>query len=327
MINPNDITVDVEEQREWLLAYKQTINPKTGNPWSWSELERASGISSGTISLFAGAKYGGKDENVALRIFKFRQLLQSQAERGAGIPDEPGFLLTPTAMRLRSLLVMAQRGRITMGCTGPGTSKTFVIQDYKETVANVWVATMQPVTHKLRPMVKAVLMAIGNSAVGNSSWMSDQVQMLVAKKNGVIVIDEANHLDLECLEQLRAWHDATGVGIALFGNEELWAMIRGGKRHHAFARLNSRISMSHLQDLPLREDLEMYLDAWGIEDAGMRKLLVDTGLTPGAGGLREVRQIIENASMLAVDDHQPLSLGHLREAQSTRATRAMRVAI
>lgn len=326
MNNPDETPIDVVEMRQWLADQKASTNPKTGKLWSWSELAKGSGIPSGTLSLFVTSKYEGRNDNVAKNIFKYRQLLASQAERGEGIPAEPGFISTPTATRIRALMIMAHRGRITMGCTGPGTGKTMEMREYQASISNVWVATMEPVTHKLTPMVRSVLRAVGGSASGSTAWMSEQVKSLVTGRSGLLVIDEANNLDLESLEQLRSWHDATGVGLCLLGNEELWQLIRGGKKHHAFARLNSRISASHLQDLPMEDDIKLYLDAWQILDPAMCRLLTAIGLTPGAGGLREIRQIIESASMFAADDGHALSLGHLREAQSTRATRFIRVA-
>jgi hypothetical protein len=84
--------------------------------------------------------------------------------------------------------------------------------------------------------------------------------------------------------------------------------------------------MRHVQDMPLVEDIDAYLDAWGIENTEQRQMLRQVGLTPGAGGLREIRQLITNASMPALEDEQPLSYAYLREAMATRATRRLRLA-
>jgi hypothetical protein len=53
----------------------------------------------------------------------------------------------------------------------------------------------------------------------------------------------------------------------------------------------------------------------------MRGLLRRIALTPGAGGLRECRQIVESAGMLALGEGRDLSLADLRDAQSTRVSR------
>lgn len=321
MNNPEEFSVDVEELTAWFHAHRVEKN------LSWAVLGRASDIPKGTLSSFMTGTYNGNSQNVAKRIYKYRQLIESQEQNSHGLPVAPDFIPTPTAMRFQALLVTAQRGRMTLGATGPGTGKTMTVKHYAATVPQVWIATFSPTSAKtLASMIAEVLRAVGGD--NKTAWlrhMSAQVISAVSGRQGILVCDEANHLDLEMMEQLRAWHDDTGVGICLLGNEELLLRIRGGAKSHAYGRLNSRIAMSHLQDLPQQEDIEMFLDAWGLKQAAMRAMLIKIGMTPGAGGLREIKQIIENASVFAQEDERDLTLADLRDAHSTRATRYLRV--
>lgn len=320
MNNPDEFPVDVKEMREWIMSYRELKG------LSWGALARASGIPQGTISPFCSTTYAGNEQNVARKIFKYRQLVESQEERAVGIPEAPEMILTPTAQRLRGLLIMAQRGRVTVAATGPGTSKTMTAEDYQRKVANVWIATMRPTTSSVAGMLAEVLRAVGGDPKqGWNRQMSAQIVAQVAGKGGLIIVDEAGNLCIDGLEELRAIHDATGVGLALFGNEDLIRQIRGGRNRHQLARLNSRIAMSLLQDLPLEADVDDYLDAWQIEVPTMRAMLKKIALSSGAGGLREIRQIIEHAAMFAQDDGRDMSLTDLREAHSTRASRFIRV--
>lgn len=67
--------------------------------------------------------------------------------------------------------------------------------------------------------------------------------------NKVIIIDEAQHLQLRALEEIRAWADPnpitgqSGVGIALIGNTEVYTRMVG-KQEARFAQLFSRIRMN-----------------------------------------------------------------------------------
>src|SRR3546814_3728765 len=132
------------------------------------------------------------------------------------------------------------------------------------------------------------------------------------------------------LELLRSLNDngghPGGPGICLLGNEELHKTIRSGagSARHSFARLNRRISRSHLQDMAFDEDIEAYLDAWGIADREQRSLLLRVGRTAGTGGLGELKQIISNASLLAFEDGPALRPGPLRAAMAQRATSFLR---
>lgn len=320
MHNPENITVEIDEQTAWLNEHRAL----TG--WSWTVIASRIGVPKGTLSVFAGGNYKGDCKKIADAVYRYRQLLDSQAERAPATREAPRFIETPTAQRIFGLLSYAHRGRITVGGTGPGTGKTQAAREYKARASNVWIATMRPTTGTAAAMIPEVLKAIGGIAGrGFVRQMSAQVVDAVGGRNGLLVIDEANHCDIKALDEIRSWHDATGVGICLLGNEELIATIGGGRRH-AFGRLNSRIAMRHVQDLPLPDDIEAFLDAWEIEDGAMRRMLATIAQTAGAGGLREIGHIIESASLLAFDDDQPLSLTYLRDAQKTRATSYIRTA-
>ncbi|MCU0946786.1 MAG: hypothetical protein MUF47_00830 [Porphyrobacter sp.] len=134
-------------------------------------------------------------------------------------------------------------------------------------------------------------------------------------------IDEANYLTIESIEEIRSWHDDTGVGICLLGNEELLARIETGRHRDQFARLNRRIAMRHTQRVPLPGDVRAFCDAWGITQPDIRHFLDTIARTPDSGGLGECQQLIESGSMLAAADDRGLSLADLREAQMYRATK------
>jgi len=321
MNDPENFPVDVEEMREWANALKAERG------FSWTDYAAEVGIGRSTLNLFCLGQYSGDNEHVARKVFRYKQLIESQVETAAGVPVDPGFFETPTSRRIEGLLRIAQMGRITLGATGPGTGKTMTVRYYQASVSNVWVATMSPTTKSVAAMISEVLRATGGQTK-NNGWtrqLSAQVKDNVVGKRGVIVIDEAGNLDLEAIEEVRSWHDATGVGVCFLGNEELLMRIEGGPKRDAYARLNSRIAQRHIQTLPLDGDIEAFCDAWRITDTASRKMLGQIAMTPGAGGLREMRQLVEGGSMLAeLDGRDRVTLADLREAQATRATRYIR---
>lgn len=321
MNNPDDIAVDTEEMRFWANSYRDSFVPQL----SWSIFAQRSGIAASTIQAFCSNKYLGKNDSVAKRVFRFKQLVETQADRSIGIPNDPGFIETPTSDRVMTLLTIAQMGRMTIGAMGPGTGKTRSAKRYQECNANVWRATMKPSCKTLNTMLAELSSAVGQPLKTQySRGISRQIMDAVRLTGGLIIIDEAQHLDTEALEEIRSLHDETSIGICLLGNEELLMRIEAGHRRDAFARLNSRIAQRHIQNFPTEGDVMAFCDAWQIGDPGMRALLTKTALTPGAGGLRECQMLIEAGSLLAMDEDRPLSLGDLRDAQSTRATRNVR---
>jgi DNA transposition AAA+ family ATPase len=76
----------------------------------------------------------------------------------------------------------------------------------------------------------------------------------------LLIIDEANHLDVPCLETLRHLHDQTGVGMLLAGTRQLTALFTGGgKREMDLEQLSTRvdhwIEVSGCKPLEMRQIL------------------------------------------------------------------------
>lgn len=321
MINVKDFPVDIEEMRLWLNGYREMFDP----PMPWSQLSKESGVPAGTLQPFCAGTYQGRNDNVARKVFLFRQMVESQSMRQASLPTNPGYFDTRTSLRMMDLLEIAHSGRITVVGTGPGTGKTMSIDEYAERASMVWRATMSPSNGTLLSMIKAVLSGLGAEPRRLSTAdASEMVMTRIAGRKGLLVIDEGNWLTLEAIEQLRYWHDITGVGICIFGNEKLVQTIKTGPKRDQLARLLSRIANMHEQRTPLPEDVVAFCDAWGIEHPDIRRYLQNIALTPDSGGLRECKQLVEAATVLAVGEDRGVSISDLRDAQSERATRWIR---
>ncbi|MDZ4308403.1 AAA family ATPase [Allopontixanthobacter sp.] len=318
MINPRNFPVDIEEVRMWAVGYREMREPVL----SWASFSKECGIPAGTLQPFCAGKYQGDNMGIARKIFQFMQAVDSRNKRQDSLPTDPGYFETDTSVRIQTLLQIAHMGRITVAATGPGTGKSITINDYAERAQPCWIATMKPSTSRLIQMVLEVHKALGMEprhlvAAQASRIVIDRVK----GRNGLLIIDEANHLSIEAIEEIRSWHDETGVGICMLGNEELLARIETGRHKDQFSRLNSRIAHKHWQRMPTRNDVYTFCDAWGVVDPGIRKYLEKIALTPDAGGLRECKQLIEAGSMIAATEERGLSVSDLRDAQMTRATR------
>lgn len=145
MNNPDDFPVDEAEQKAWINERRSA----TG--LSWRALANDSGIAQGTLSTWATGTYAGNGQNIAKKVFKFRQMLESQQARAtdvasAGLGDTPGYTDTPSSRRIRGLIITAHSGEMTYAATGPGTGKTMTARDYIGCVGNAFMVTMKPTT-------------------------------------------------------------------------------------------------------------------------------------------------------------------------------------
>lgn len=326
MNNPEDMPIDEEEMRAWL-------NERKATGLSWKSIAEESGIAQGTASTWATGSYQGNGQNIAKKVYRYRQTLETQADRAAtaedaGLSKAPWFVETKTSRYLRGLIITAHAGGVTYAATGPGLGKSRTARHYCASAVNAFMITINESINSPTALLGEILRVLG-SKQGGSPWMRQmyaQVRDQLVNRRSLLIVDEANKCDIAMLELLRALNDNEdlpgGPGICLLGNEELHKTIMSGAGtgRHQFGRLKRRIDRSHLQDMPFDEDIEIYLDAWDIHDGEQRALLKRVGLTAGTGGLGELKQIISNASLLAFEDRQTLSFAHLREAIGQRAT-------
>jgi DNA transposition AAA+ family ATPase len=304
-----DNTQSEIDARSWLNEHKEQSG------LSWTEIARLTDVASSTLSLFAGAKYAGDNDKVAARVLAYRDRLAVQAEIAGDAPLIPDWYETETSRRLTTLLRWAQSGKIVLIVTTPGLGKTKAARRLAERDPNVWLATMAPSTAGVATMAIEVGAAVGlGDLKGSPQQLSRQIRTHIENKNGLLIIDEAQELTDKALNEIRGWHDRTGVGIALLGNEKVVGQL--DTRKSALAQISSRFSIKHVQAQPLEGDMDALLDAWSIQQPDQRAFLSRIGAMPGA--LREMTQTLEVALMAAFGTGQPLSLEHLRSAAKQR---------
>lgn len=318
MNDPTTATIDIAEQRKWL------IDHRTSTQLSWSELAKRIDIPQGTLSQFGSPKgYAGDERRLAEKVYRYRQLLDEQARIEVEAPELPDYFQTPTSDQMTSLLTWAQRGRIVVIATGAGLGKTKTAQQYGACFPNVFISTMSPSTAGVNNMQIEVLEALGErDAVGTPQKLSRRIRDRVKNMSKpLIVIDEAQHLSEKAIEEIRSWHDATGVGIALLGNIKVMQQLEGGTRSAAFAQLYSRVSMRMIRPLPLQADADALAKAWKVDDDSTLGLVRKIVGMPG--GLRGGTMALELAWMIAAADQRPLAKEHLQDAWSQLSARAL----
>lgn len=319
MNDPTDIPVNVNDMIFWIADYRKV----TGK--SWGKLSTLSQIAPSTLQAFGTGKYTGDAMAIAKKVFAFKQKLESQAQRSDTLLAKPDFVETPTASNVLTLLHLAQMGRITIGAMCPGSSKTYAAEYFKKCMGeSVWFITCRETTGRVIDMIRQVMKAMRLRPVGRSKaeW-SAQIIEHIRGTGGLIIVDEANFLLLEAIEEFRSWHDETEVGICFLGNEKLEELFRGA-RGHQYARLMSRTASFWVQDHLSEKDVEMFLDAAKIDDPRSRSLLVKVGTARGGGGLREVQQILESAHIAAIGQDVALEYEHIEAAKKSRVTHVLR---
>lgn len=207
------------------------------------------------------------------------------------------FVETRSAEAICSALAYAKaNGDMVCIFGAPGVGKTESIAHFSSSYDHVWVATMTPAISTVVPALEEIAEACGlREPSGGARRIARAIRSKVAHLPGVLIIDEAQHLKTAALEEIRSLHDATGIGIALVGNEAVYSRITGGGRQSTFAQLFSRLGMRVPLGPPDARDVAAIAAQHGIKERSVLEVLESAGKQPG--GLRIVRKIA--ASMVA----------------------------
>ncbi|MFO6448945.1 AAA family ATPase, partial [Erythrobacter sp. NE805] len=248
----------IEEQIAWLKAHKEGMGASFADIANWT------GIPHGTVSNLLGKGYAGNRKKYADIIATYRHTLTAQSEIAADLPEKPGYFETPTSKAIMHYLHWAQRGRLVLIVTGAGLGKSTTAEQFLKDNIGSYMATMTPSTSGIMPMQQKVLRALGEKhVIGSPAALTEMIiEKLKGPKNPVLLIDEAQHLSIKALDELRSIYDATGAGLVLMGNERVQQSIDGVSRAADFAQLFSRIGLRLVRQRAVTGDAEALAAAW-----------------------------------------------------------------
>lgn len=300
-----EATIDVRALVRTLMEGDKTL--------SQAKIAVAAGISSTTLSQWLSGSYGGDNVAIEAKMLRWAEAAQAARDQAAAMPAAPGYVETHTGSRIIGALRYAQvAGDMTVIYGGAGLGKTESIKRYKTMAPNVWHATMTKASANVVTALEVIVEALGLGASGGANKLHAAVCKRVANTGGLLTIDEAQHLTEAALDQIRAIHDATGIGIALVGNEQVFARMTGGNRAAYLDRLFSRIGKKVRLTKPTQDDVAALLEGWNVRDSKTRNLLTDIASKPGA--LRGMTKVLRLASMYAAAEKRPLGYDDVRAA-------------
>lgn len=253
-----------------------------------TDLSKALGLARGSLTNWLAGKYTRSTPDLDATL---REWLQ---ERPAS--RRVTWVETPSATRITDALAHAQAsGDLVCVYGAPGTGKTCTVAHYQRSYEHAWLATITPASAAVVPALEEIAEAVGiHDVTGGARRLSRAIRSKVSHLDGLIILDEAQHLSLPAIEEIRSIHDATGVGIALVGNELVYARLTGGTRAVHFAQLFSRVGLKLYLRTPSKRDVAALVAHWKVTDPKAVALLERVAKKPGA--LRAVSKILRLAS-------------------------------
>lgn len=280
---------------------------------SQSRVAKESGIKQVTFNLLINGRYNANPKNIVAKLGKWLTSHRAKAESTHAMPPARPWTSTPTSERIMAAIAYAQiAGDITVVYGAAGLGKTATAREYARRMPNVWIVTATTATtNSVSMALESVLLALGvRDLPQGAARMEREAVKRMADSGGLLIIDEAQNLCLAALEEIRSLHDATGVGVALLGNEVIYARMTGGSRAAYLDRLFSRIGKRVKLTRALAEDIANIAAAYAVRDDAALRVLGEIGARPG--GLRSVVKTIRLALMMSGGVR--LDAAHLRAA-------------
>jgi DNA transposition AAA+ family ATPase len=278
-----------------------------------AEISRQSGVGSTALSQWINGRYPGDNDKLESDLARWVDAYHTRRLEARALPQAPAWVETPTGGRVLAALGYAQlAGDIAIVYGGAGLGKTTTIEQYRRSSPNVWIATMSPCTASAVPALEEVAEVLGIEVSGGAAKLQRAIVKRLRGTMGLLIIDEAQHLSVAALDAMRALHDATGLGLALVGNESVYARMTGGNRAAYLDRLFSRIGKRVRLTRSTKGDIDALIDAWNLSVRECRPALHDIASKPG--GLRGMTKVLRLASLFAAGAGRPVNCDDIMAA-------------
>lgn len=274
---------------------------------SQNKLAQVIGQSQTALSQWRRGIYDNGDvtniESKLREYFRTQEAREAVKEQAAPYLPDTGYVPTTISEDVYKGIQFAQlkRGVVVLhGDAGIGKTegaKQFLRDHPHSTI----LLTVTPTSGSLNCVIKLLARALGVAEMRSRMDTMLAIRDKLAGTNKVIVIDEAQHLKLPALEELRTLSDADsttgapGNGVALIGNTEVYSRMMG-RQQAQFAQLFSRIKMNRTYSTRKvkKEDIHALFPRLAEEQRG-KELDFLLSIARGAWGVRGAKIVYENS--------------------------------
>lgn len=210
-----------EERSDWLDVRATVRMLAADEGWSMGETARRADVSPPTFNTWYSGKSRGNIPNTTA---KLRRFLRADEERrtAAATLVEPGFVRTKTAGEVMTALLYAQQlPGIALVTLGPGMGKTTCLREVLRTRPHTYAITASR-SVRTTPAVNREIAArldLGLNPATIRNRIGERLQRNT--KRSLLIVDEAQNLCDEAVDELRHFLDQNSCGIALLGNEDV----------------------------------------------------------------------------------------------------------
>lgn len=195
-----------------------------------------------------------------------------------------------------------------------GLGKTVSLKEYAHLHPEAIYIELKDCDKSVKGVCEKILDAVGKPQSGTDRKLVNVISDYLLSNPRLIIIDEAQHLSVRALENLRAINDVTESGIVLCGNPTVYDRMHGRGQAH-FAQLYSRIGIRRHIIEPTLDDITLIFEKYGLEK---ESILFLHKLALQRGGIRNCVKVLNIALQLIDIQKEPLTIDHLNSAYQLR---------
>ncbi len=279
------------------------------------QVAKECGFSGGALSSYFKGTYKGDNDKLETSL---QSWYDGQTQKTATFVSAPDFVETPTASKIFAdfdFVKMFGKMGVVYGASGVG--KTQAARQYTKANNNVWMITARPSICTINEVLYEMALELGISdAPKRAGKLSRMLKSKLAGTKGLMIIDEADHLPLKVLEELRILQEDSEVGFMLIGNDKVYTQMQGGfNQRHQFARLWSRNAKRQQVQKSSKKDIDAVATAWGLELSDSKLMTALYSIGQGAGSLRALTNYLQLAGLMARGRNEPITLALILSAQ------------
>lgn len=210
------------------------------NNLSQARAARLIGIGESTFSRYLKEDY----PNPSMVEEKIVDLLEKEKlRRETRDLREIGFAMTNVSRTVLNVLDYCRIQR-TIGVIygDAGIGKTRTMQEWAKGRPNVVILTAAPALNSPNSFLKYLGQKLRTIKACDTNELYVEIMERLMGTDMVVIVDEAQHLSIKTLENLRSLQDATGIALILIGNELVYTKMVG-RQQAEFAQLFSRIGI------------------------------------------------------------------------------------
>ncbi|MCT4509913.1 MAG: AAA family ATPase [Tepidibacter sp.] len=191
-----------------------------------------------------------------------------------------------------------------------GLGKSFSLNHYANTHDKVIYVEARECDRSTKGIAERILKSMGKSKTGTDRVLIDTIIETLKGSEKLLIVDEAQHLGLRAIENMRAINDEAKIGIVLCGNPTVYDRMHGKGQAH-FAQLFSRLGIKRRISEPTRKDIEKIFTKFNLDNSCIDFL---HAMSLSWGGLRNSIKIFKMAYDLSSASSETLSLAHFETA-------------